>query len=113
LVLHLVYVPGGRIRRFNDWGDYSYGVYIYAFPVQQTLAFFFPAMSLAGMMASSAVVSVTIAIVSWKLIEERALSLKGDFADATWRAFDLGLAKIGSLGFALPTRRMNPPARPK
>jgi peptidoglycan/LPS O-acetylase OafA/YrhL len=113
LVLHLVYVPGGRIRRFNDWGDYSYGVYIYAFPVQQTLAFFFPAMSLAGMMASSAVVSVAIAIVSWKLIEERALSLKGDFADATWRAFDLGLAKIGSLGFALPTRRMNPPARPK
>jgi peptidoglycan/LPS O-acetylase OafA/YrhL len=105
LVLHLVYVPGGRIRRFNDWGDYSYGVYIYAFPVQQTLAFFFPAMSLAGMMASSAVVSVAIAIVSWKLIEERALSLKGDF--------DLGLAKIGSLGFALPTRRMNPPARPK
>src|ERR1700722_3467461 len=113
LVLHLVYVPRGRIRRFNDWGDYSYGVYIYAFPVQQTLAFFFPAMSLAGMMASSAVVSVAIAIVSWKLIEERALSLKGDFADATWAAFELALAKIGSLVLALPTRRMNPPARPK
>src|ERR1700722_19549296 len=74
LVLHLVYVPGGRIRAFNDWGDYSYGVYIYAFPVQQTLAFLFPAMSLAAMMASSAAVSVAIAIVSWKLIEERALA---------------------------------------
>jgi peptidoglycan/LPS O-acetylase OafA/YrhL len=97
LVLHLVYVPGGRIRTFNDWGDYSYGVYIYAFPVQQTLAFLFPAMSLGAMMASSAVVSVAIAIVSWKLIEERALAMKGDFAEATSRVFSLGLAKIAAV----------------
>ena len=39
--------------------------------------------------------SVAIAIVSWKLIEERALGLKGDFAEATSRAFNFGLAKVG------------------
>ena len=46
---------------------------------------------------SSAAVSVAIAILSWKLIEERALGLKGDFAEATSRAFNLGLAKIASV----------------
>ena len=74
----------------------SYGVYIYAFPVQQTLALLFPAMSLGATMASSAAVSVSIAILSWKLIEERALCLKGDFADATSRALNLGLAKVAA-----------------
>ena len=94
-VLHLAYVPGGRIRRFNDLGDYSYGVYIYAFPVQQTLAFLFPALTLAAMMASSAVVSIAIAVVSWKLIEERALGHKDDFAARTRRLLSQGLARIG------------------
>jgi peptidoglycan/LPS O-acetylase OafA/YrhL len=97
LVLHLAYVPGGRIRSFNDWGDYSYGVYIYAFPIQQTLAHLFPAMSLGAMMASSALVSIAVAVVSWKLIEERALAMKGEFAAATIRAFQVGLSRIAAV----------------
>ncbi len=106
LVLHLAYVPGGRIRSFNDWGDYSYGVYIYAFPIQQTLAYLFPDMSLGAMMASSALVSIAIAIPSWKLIEERALAKKGDFAAATSRALNLNLARI-----AASIRRRSRPSR--
>ena len=54
-------------------------------------------MTLTVMMTSSAVVSVAIAVVSWKLIEARALARKGDFADATSRAFNLGLAKIAAV----------------
>ena len=33
LTFYLAYVPGGVVRRFNRFGDYSYGVYVYAFPV--------------------------------------------------------------------------------
>ena len=97
LVLHLAYLPKGRIRSFNDWGDFSYGVYIYAFPIQQTLAFLFPGMSLLAMVASSASASLGLAALSWTLIEKRALALKDDFASATSRAFNFGLAKIAGV----------------
>jgi len=97
LVLHLAYLPKGRIRSINDWGDFSYGVYIYAFPIQQTLAFLFPGMSLLAMVALSGSASLGIAALSWTVIEKRALALKGDFASATSRAFNLGLAKIAGV----------------
>jgi peptidoglycan/LPS O-acetylase OafA/YrhL len=98
LVLHLAYLPKGRIRAFNDWGDCSYGVYIYAFPIQQTLAFLFPGMSLAAMIAGSGAITLGVAALSWTLIERRALAMKGDFAAATSRAFNLGLARIARVG---------------
>jgi peptidoglycan/LPS O-acetylase OafA/YrhL len=98
LVLHLAYLPKGRVRAFNDWGDCSYGVYIYAFPIQQTLAYLFPAMPLAAMIAGSGAITFGAAALSWTLIERRALAMKDDFAAATSRAFNLGLAKIAGVG---------------
>ena len=98
LVLHLAYLPKGRIRAFNDWGDCSYGVYIYAFPIQQTLAFLFPGMPLGAMIAGSGAITLSVAALSWTLIEKRALAMKGDFAAATSRVFNLGLAKIAGVG---------------
>ncbi len=40
LVLYASYLPSGSIRLFNKLGDYSYGMYIYGFPVQQSIAAF-------------------------------------------------------------------------
>ncbi|HEX9168645.1 MAG TPA: acyltransferase [Roseiarcus sp.] len=97
LVLHLAYLPKGRVRAFNDWGDCSYGVYIYAFPIQQTLAFLFPGMPLIAMILGSGAITLSVAALSWTLIERRALALKGDFAAATSRAFNLGWAKIAGV----------------
>ena len=74
---------------------HSYGVYIYAFPIQQTLALLFPAMTLAAMMARRPRSRSRSPIVSWKLIEERALGHKNDCAAATKRLFNFGLARIG------------------
>jgi peptidoglycan/LPS O-acetylase OafA/YrhL len=59
------------------FGDFSYGVYIYAFPVQQTVALYFhtehrPIMN----SAISLVPTLLLAAASWHLIEKRFLLLK-------------------------------------
>ncbi len=97
LVVHLAYIPGGRVRQFNRLGDYSYGVYIYAFPIQQTLATLFHPLSLGALVAWSSGCTLVVAVLSWRLIEKRALAHKEDFAAATSRIFDLGLARIASV----------------
>jgi peptidoglycan/LPS O-acetylase OafA/YrhL len=99
LVMCLAYIPkGGRVRSFNDWGDCSYGVYIFAFPIQQTLAFLFPETSLVTMVVLSGSATLCVAALSWTLLERRALALKAEFALATSRAFNIGLAKIAGVG---------------
>ena len=79
IVFYLAYIPAGRIREFNRFGDYSYGIYIYAFPVQQMVAACIPGISIFGMISLSFIGTFLMAYLSWKLIEERALKLKPRF----------------------------------
>lgn len=73
LVFFLAYVPGGFLRGYNRMGDYSYGVYIYAFPVQQALMAWRPDLSVTGMIASSTLVTLLLAMVSWHALEQPAM----------------------------------------
>ena len=56
-------------------GDTSYGIYIYAFPVQQTLEHFFR-LSYIPLMVLGTLCTLPLAFLSWHLIEKRALALK-------------------------------------
>jgi peptidoglycan/LPS O-acetylase OafA/YrhL len=76
VVLYLAFGPSGRIRRFNNFGDYSYGVYIYAFPIQQMLVASVPGIGGWGLAASSVVTTFLAALVSWRCIEKPALTWK-------------------------------------
>lgn len=56
--------------------DYSYGIYLYSFPIQQIVAFAFPTTSPYRMMALSIPLSWAAGALSWHFIEKRALALK-------------------------------------
>ncbi len=79
LILHVAYLPDGLVRNYNRLGDYSYGVYIYAFPVQQTVVMLSPGISIAATFATSAAATLACAIFSWHFVEARALALKDRF----------------------------------
>lgn len=60
--------------------DYSYGVYVLAFPIQQTLAALgINEYGLLAFMGASMATSLIFAFVSWRLVESPALRLKGEF----------------------------------
>ena len=64
------------ISRFGRFGDPSFGIYLYAFPVQQTLIYAFPDLNFYVSMVVAAMITITLAYTSWQWIEKPALRLK-------------------------------------
>ena len=69
----LGFLPKGVGLAYNRLGDYSYGTYLYAFPVQQAMAHLVPGATPIGNMLLAFPVTLLFAVLSWHLIEERAL----------------------------------------
>jgi len=80
LVLLVAIHPKLNLPSLDRWGDISFGIYIYAFPVQQALAYMLSPIGPIRMFVFSAAITIFLAIVSWKLVEQPALKLKGKFA---------------------------------
>jgi peptidoglycan/LPS O-acetylase OafA/YrhL len=73
VVFWLAYRPGGLLRAYNRVGDYSYGVYIYAFPVQQMLVAWFPGLGIWPLTAAAGAITLLLAVLSWHGVESPAL----------------------------------------
>ncbi|MBC2834358.1 acyltransferase family protein [Paragemmobacter straminiformis] len=67
------------LARFNRGADWSYGTYIYAFPIQQAFASA-GVLTVWGNIALSLPVTLACAALSWSLVEKPALRLKRGFA---------------------------------
>jgi len=63
-------------RRLTAGGDVSYGLYIYAFPVEQALVALYPHLGWATLVMSSLAATYLLALASWRLVERPSLRLK-------------------------------------
>ena len=82
LVLCVAYRSSSRLSRLTSPGDVSYGIYLFAFPVQQTVYELWggqgPSPALLALIAFP--VAYLLALASWHGIEQRALRLKHRFS---------------------------------
>ncbi|MDZ7927235.1 MAG: acyltransferase [Agrobacterium sp.] len=70
----LVISASQPVRRIKLPGDYSYGVYIYGWPIQQTIAHFFPTLTSYPSNLITIPAALLAGYLSWTLVEKPALS---------------------------------------
>ncbi len=67
---------GARLPKLDRIGDYSYGIYLYGFPMQQLVAAWFPALGPWTSLVLSLPLSLACAVVSWHGVEKPAQALR-------------------------------------
>lgn len=85
IVFVIGFWPVDVLRGYNRLGDYSYGIYIYAFPAQQFVAHLGVQTPLMNMCAAF-LVALPCAILSWHLVEAPALNIKASIAEPKTRS---------------------------
>lgn len=81
LVFSIAYLPSGTVRLFNRGGDYSYGVYIYAFPLQQAVVALIPGIEVDRLFVISSAITLFCAVLSWHLLEKPVMAQRGKLFD--------------------------------
>jgi peptidoglycan/LPS O-acetylase OafA/YrhL len=76
IVMYLAFIKG-PLNHFGDRGDYSYGIYIYAYPIQQMIiSFWGNEMSPFQQILLAFTLVLPLAWFSWHIIEKPALKFK-------------------------------------
>lgn len=77
LLFYLGFRPIAALRQFNRLPDISYGLYLYGWPVQKLLLWYWPNLSPWALFPLSLAASAAMGFISWHLVEKPSLKLKG------------------------------------
>lgn len=76
-IMYLAFLPKTRLQSISKYGDLSYGVYLYAFPIQQIVAHLFGGSTSPWInFLISVPVVLMLAFLSWHIIEKNFMKLK-------------------------------------
>ncbi len=76
VIIFLAFITTKSVKLFAKNGDYSYGLYIWGWPVQQLLFLISDGMNTYVFFLLSFIFTLILSILSWHLIEKNALNLK-------------------------------------
>jgi peptidoglycan/LPS O-acetylase OafA/YrhL len=77
IVFYIAFSNRIRLHHFGKWGDFSYGTYLYAFPIQQLFIWRFGGIQPMILFVAATPLSLGAAYLSWHLVEKPSLAMKG------------------------------------
>ncbi len=76
LVLFLAFAPAGPVLHAGRWGDFSYGVFLWGWPIQQMVEIARPETGPVVNFMIALPIALLAAGISWRLIEKPALAFR-------------------------------------
>jgi peptidoglycan/LPS O-acetylase OafA/YrhL len=82
VLFSFAFQPSIKLQNFARYGDFSYGMYLYAFPIQQVLVQYWePDLTPLRLFLIAFPLTLLCAVLSWHLIEAPCLALKNGKQD--------------------------------
>lgn len=85
ILMQVAYAPSGVLLGFNRLGDASYGIYIFSFPIQQSVVQLVPGIGPGALTIIASSMVLPLSFVSWHLLESKVLEYRQSAVDATFR----------------------------
>ncbi len=76
LILYLAFAPLGPVRHAGRFGDFSYGVFLWGWPIQQMVEIALPETGPVANLIIALPIALMAAGLSWRLVEKPALGLR-------------------------------------